>query len=123
MTRFVKYKLSAPINGVDYQAIFLAPPEHYPTDIATLSGVAQVAADSDADRLPVTKVEEILKSDLGVRRKLRINTGTAENPKSKYADIVIAANKVSDFENGVEGKSYKGGTVSGVVEPLKATFF
>lgn len=123
MTRFVKYKLTSKINNVDYQVIFLGPPDHYPTDISTLSGVTEVEADSDADELPVTKVEEVLKSSLGARRKVRINTGTEENPKSKYASIVIAADKVQDFEIGAEGKTYKGGKISGIVEPLTASFF
>lgn len=123
MPRFVKYKLTSAIGSNSYDAIFLAPPEHYPTDIAALTGVSEVVEGSDEDQLPVVKTESLLQSSLATKRKVRLRVGTGGTATYKYASIVLAQSKLGDFEAGVITATYKGGTVVAIVESLDATFY
>lgn len=121
MAQFVRHRITAPAgeSGNSYDFWFLAPQGAY-QGIGASCGVAEITSDTDVgNQMPITKVEELLKSVIAVRRKLRVDAGGG---RTKYKDVVVATNKAAGFETDVVGKTTNLGTVTGVVEPLSATF-
>jgi hypothetical protein len=118
VARFKLFKLEATINSQAYSTYFLAPPDHYPSTIATAAGIEEVVSGSIEAEMPVTKVEEILRSPLGTRKQVSVKVGT----KTKRVKILISASNADTFDDAVKGDSYKGGTVVGSIEPRKASF-
>lgn len=121
MTRFVRHRITAATgeSGNNYDFWFFAPKGSY-EGIAASCGVAEITNESDiGHQMPITKVEELLKSAIAVRRKLRID---GANGRTKYKDVIVATNKAAAFETEVIGKRSNLGSVRGVVEPLTATF-
>ncbi|MBW4533655.1 MAG: hypothetical protein KME09_06920 [Pleurocapsa minor HA4230-MV1] len=118
VARFKKFKLTATIDGQTYETYFLAPPDHY-AGIATDAGVEAVDPDTIEINMPVTKVEEILKSPLGTRKRVKVKVGT----KHKVVNVVVSASKTLTFDDDVLGTTYKGGEIDGISEPRTASFF
>lgn len=113
---FTRYQISEEVDGNPYTFFFLAPANHY-DNIDTLAGVSKVTNDK-LSTMPVTKVEELLKSPVATRRVVVYE----KNSRKHYADVIVATSKAAAFETGIEGQNYKGGSITGVTERLRATF-
>lgn len=121
MARFAKYQLDfTDPSGVVYNFFFLAPPDHY-EDIENATGVSALAADSPLLDMPITKTEELSISPVAYRKTLRV-TDTATG-RSKYVDILIAAEKVLTAQTDLFGATYKGGKITRVFESRKQTTY
>lgn len=124
MPRFVRHRITGKIgnSAAAYDYVFLAPPGSYQNiEGAGVTGVTEITnADDIANQMPLVKVEELLQSAIAVRRKLRVKpTGG----KSTYKNVIVAQDIAGSFETNVQSKVTDKGTVQGVVEPLRATYF
>ena len=121
MPKFVVHRLNSKINNSanTYDFWFLAPPGSY-QGISTECGVVEINEGDVGNYAPLCKVEELLKSSVAVRRKLRVRQAGG---KAKYKDVVVSADKAAAFDGAVVGSVTNLGTVEAVVEPLRATFY
>jgi hypothetical protein len=119
VARFKKFKLEATVDGKLYETYFLAPPDHY-TGIATDAGVEEADTGTIEINMPVTKVEEILKSPLGTRKKVKVKLASG---KHKTVAVLVSASKALTFEDSALGNTYKGGTIDGIIDPRSASYY
>ena len=124
MPRFVRHRITSKIGNSagTYDYVFLAPPGSYDgIEGAAITGVVEITSTDDiANQMPLVKVEELLQSAVAVRRKLRVKPAGG---KSTYKNVIVAQDIAGSFETNVQGKVSDKGTVQGVVEPLRATYF
>lgn len=121
MPKFAVHMITGKIKGSEnaYNFWFLAPSGTYKGDIGPVCGVAEITeANNLGNFAPLCSVEELLKSSIAVRRKLRVKA----NGKRKYKTVIVSADKQNDFEVDAVGKSAGDGTVEAVIEPLKASY-
>lgn len=118
VAKFKKHRVTYTIGTTPYNFYFLAPPDHY-TGIEADAGITPVDSAANDAAMPICKLEDLLQSPVMVRRTVRYLVGT----KTKYAKVAIAASKSGTFDGEAVEKSYKGGKIKAVVEPLDATFY
>lgn len=119
MAKFlVKHKVSFGAGPASKTFYFMAPPEHY-TGIAAQAGVTKVPDNDDEQNMPVCTLGELLLSPVMTRRVIKYKKAG----RSHYAKVAIASTKAATFENDLGTGAYKGGTITGVHEPLDATFY
>ena len=108
------------VEGADtYSFFFLAPPEHY-AGIETETGVQKLAADSELQDMPVTNTDELALSPVASRQNLRVKQSSGKN---KYHSILIASALLGTAQTTLTGKTYKGGTITRVMDSRKKSNF
>lgn len=117
--KFQKYGLDYSDGTNTFTFFFLAPPDQY-DGIDVECGVTKIEEENDLADMPNTKVEEILLSPVGTRKRLKVGI---TNGKTKYVNIVISSNKIVGLDDTLKGKNYKGGTIERVLDPRSASFY
>ncbi|WP_013322685.1 hypothetical protein [Gloeothece verrucosa] len=98
---------------------FYAPPDAY-TGIETETGVKAPASDKPDEfgDFPACSVEELLSTGTAVRKVVDVLKGG----KTYRHKIIVADVKAAAFDNAVKAKTYRGGTIKKVVNPLDDIF-
>lgn len=112
-----KHKLTYGTDAAAVAFYLLAPPNHY-TGIEAETGVVKLEDGSDELDMPICKTGELTLSPIAARKTLRVAQSSGKN---KYVDIVVSASKVAGLDSALQGKAYKGGTITRVLDPRKAT--
>lgn len=119
MAKFlVKHKVSFGTGANARTFYFVAPPDHY-TGIAAAAGITKVPDNDDEQKFPVCTLGELLLSPVMTRRVIKYTKAG----RTRYAKVAIASTKAATFENDLGTGAYKGGQITGVHEPLDATFY
>lgn len=126
MGKFARHKIT--ISGLGtpptMSFYFLAPEDTYQGLTFDNTGVSKITVSGSPSTVdetaPVCTVEALLKSGYAVRKVISYTTGTGASLRRRYARIIVAKNKASDFAPPATIRT--NGTVIGVVNPLDASF-
>ncbi len=119
MPGFARYEMTIPGAGEGAAAAkfyFIAPEGSY-AGIEAKCGVKEIAKDEPEYRYPACSVEEMVKSTVCSRRRLRLND--AAGNKVRYKDVLVAANLVEEFPRAIAGETTNGRMVLYSYEPSK----
>jgi hypothetical protein len=100
------------------QAFYFVAPSGSYQGIDDLCGVTEITDKTNIEyRFPACSIEEMVRSTVCSRRRLRLNDATAG--RERYKDVIVAEDLVGAFDAAVAGKTTNGKTVRYAYEPSK----